>query len=359
MPLTALIVDDTVVYRRILAGILSEFNDVTVVDTAANGSIAIKKLAVQPVDLVLLDVQMPVMDGIETLKYIKEHYPDINVVMVSGCSGEATKITLQALKMGALEFIRKPEGKTQEESKQQISSELKSIISILKIRAILHDRKEPKTEIAMPVAHLPGRVVPTLHRGTYGIVCIGTSTGGPNALTKLVSGLDKNFPLPILTVQHMPPNFTAALAEDLDRKSSLRVIEASDDMEILPGTMIIAKGGRHMIVRMKNNQLMIGLNDEPPENSCKPSVDVLFRSVADYYGDKGVLAAVMTGMGSDGLAGMHSLKHKECHCITQSASSCIVYGMPRAIDEAGLSDESVDLDNIAGRMNLLVKNSHY
>lgn len=359
MPLTVLIVDDTVAYRQILSEIIGELDGVSVSDTAANGSIALKKLSLKPVDLVLLDVEMPVMDGLETLSQIKSQYPLTSVVMVSGCSAEATKTTMQALKLGALEFIRKPDGKNRDENKQQILSELRSVISIVRTRNILNADKtaafRPPPRPPLTDNHGTGSI-PLKHRpDSFGIAVIGVSTGGPNALTRLVAGLDAGFPLPILTVQHMPPNFTAALAEDLGKKTSLRVLEAHEGLQIVPGTMIIAQGGKHMVIRIKDNRPVVGLTDEPPENSCKPAVDVLFRSAANVYGERGVLSLVMTGMGSDGLAGVRTLKRKSTYCITQSAPTCVVYGMPRAIDEAGLSDESLDLDKISERMNQLAK----
>jgi len=361
LPLRILIVDDTIVYRQILSEVISSFDDIESVETAQNGALALRYLERHKVDLVLLDVQMPVMDGIETLKNIHALYPSINVVMVSGCSKELASITMQALRMGALEFIRKPEGRDREENKQKIRRELKSIISIIRTRALLYSREQvPVIPQAPPPVTVPGqgiadRVHMRLRPRSFAIVVIGVSTGGPNALARLVSNIDASFPLPILTVQHMPPNFTAALAEDLAKKSDIKVLEATENMPLSPGTMIIAKGGSHMVVRMKDGVPVIGINDEPPENSCRPAVDVLFRSVAHTFGEKGVIALVMTGMGSDGLAGVRALKRKSCHCITQSAPSCVVYGMPRAIDTAGLSDESVDLENIAERLISLAR----
>jgi len=355
LSLKILIVDDTIVYRQILTEVIKEFDDIALVETAANGAIALQHIEQHTFDLVLLDVQMPVMDGLETLQHIHEKHPAINVVMISGCSKEVARITMQALKMGAIEFIRKPEGNNREENKQQIFQELKSIISIVRTRSLLHDKKDSPPRPAPPPKSIQSGVPKKQPPRAFGIVVIGVSTGGPNALTRLVGGLDASFPLPILAVQHMPPNFTAALAEDLNKKSSLNVVEASENMPVVPGTMIIAKGGNHMVVRMKDGVPRIGINDEPPENSCKPAVDVLFRSVANCYGDRGVLAVIMTGMGSDGLAGVKTLKRKDCYCVTQSAPTCIVYGMPRAIDTAGLSDESVDLDFLAERLNALTR----
>jgi len=169
--------------------------------------------------------------------------------------------------------------------------------------------------------------------------------------------LPANFPVPVLIVQHMPAYFTKSLAESLNKKSALTVIEAPENAEIRSGTVYIAPGGKHMIVRNVNGIRVIGYSDAPPENSCRPSADVLFRSVALHYGDTGVLSIILTGMGNDGCHGVRVLKKYKCYCITQSESSCVVYGMPRAVDEAGLSDQSLPLEQIPSRMQLLVSKS--
>lgn len=360
MSLKILIVDDTVVYRHILSEVVKKFPDIDSVETAPNGALALRRMELRPADLVLLDVQMPVMDGLETLKHINTRYPATYVVMVSGCSIELAHITMKALRMGALEFIRKPEGNDREANKQQMYNELKSIITIVKTKTAWHEQKKTPAIIPQPIAPSPTPEKEKVRQRypipkSFGIVVIGVSTGGPKALAQLVSGLDASFPIPILVVQHMPPNFTAALAEDLNKKSTLKICEAYENMPITPGSLVIAKGGQHMVARIKDGNRVIGINDEPPENSCKPAVDVLFRSVAHHYSAQGILAIIMTGMGSDGLSGVRMLKRKNCYCITQSAETCVVYGMPRAIDEVGLSDESVELQNIASRISMLVK----
>ena len=187
------------------------------------------------------------------------------------------------------------------------------------------------------------------------VVGIGVSTGGPNALAELIPRLPADFPVPILLVQHMPPMFTASLAEHLDQKSQVSVREARDGEPVLPGGVYIAPGGRHMVVRrLPDGALIVGLNDNPPENSCRPSVDVLFRSLAAQF-EGNLLAVVMTGMGSDGCEGVRAMKRRGCRVLTQSEASCIVYGMPLAVDEADLSDEQVPLDRLADRITRLAR----
>ncbi len=201
-------------------------------------------------------------------------------------------------------------------------------------------------------------MAPVLNR--IDVVGIGISTGGPNALGELLPRLPADFPVPILLVQHMPPLFTASLAEYLDERSRVAVREARDGEPVLPGCVYLAPGGRHMVVRRlagpdgEASSLVIGLNENPLENSCRPSVDVLFRSLAAHH-DGNMLAVIMTGMGNDGCEGVRAMKRRGCLCLTQSEASCIVYGMPLAVDEAELSDEQVPLDQLADRITQLVR----
>ncbi|MDD5676040.1 MAG: CheB methylesterase domain-containing protein, partial [Chitinivibrionales bacterium] len=211
----------------------------------------------------------------------------------------------------------------------------------------------PRPAAAAPPAQMKGRILS--RPGFFSVCLIGVSTGGPEALSKLIPLLRGPFNVPILCVQHMPPMFTKSLAESLAKKSKLAVSEGQDGEIIKPGAMYIAPGGRHMVVRRSEADMIIGLNDEPPENSCRPSVDVLFRSAAAAYGDRGVLAIVLTGMGSDGCSGVRALKRHPCLCLTQTEQTCVVYGMPRAVDEAGLSDKSLSLEAIAEEMETHLK----
>ncbi len=352
MPISTLIVDDTLTYRKLLSDIVAGFPQLQLAGTAANGKIALMKMEQFPIDLVLLDVNMPEMDGMETLKHIRERFPRISVVMVSCAAADAARTTIQALNMGAMEFIRKPEAETAERNAEILRVEIEDIIRTLESQFLLQRRPSPSTAVLSmgqaaakppwPLAKPPA------------VVVIGVSTGGPNALNTLIPRLPAKFPAPVLIVQHMPPVFTEALAKDLNRKSALHVAEASDGLAVEPGNVVIAKGGCHMVARRKESSIVIGLNDGPPENSCRPAVDVLFRSVADCYGDLGVLSVILTGMGCDGLAGVRALKRKSCYCVTQTESSCVVYGMPRAVDEAGLSNESMGIDQMALRIAELV-----
>lgn len=353
--LRTLIVDDTVVYRKILSDILSNFPEITVLGTAPNGEIALKKIALNVPDLVFLDVHMPGMDGVNVLRQIRKQYPAVAVVMISGISSRSTADTVEALQLGAVDFIRKPDGPDQKENSDYLCQEIRSVLNLAKIRLRSFSSTQSRKPVDKPEPLKPILKKTNLTPTSFSICVIGVSTGGPEALGKLIPALPSDFPVPVLIVQHMPPVFTRSLADSLNKKSSLQVVEAQEGSIIEAGKVFIAPGGRHMIIRKKNEGYFLGLNDEPPENSCRPSVDVLFRSVAVQYSESGVLALVLTGMGYDGLNGVRALKRRKCYCITQSEASCVVYGMPRAVDEAGLSDRSLDIKEMAVEVDLLVR----
>ncbi len=370
-----LIVDDTVVYRKVLCDAVAAIEGAEVAATAPSGELALRHLKQKEIDLVLLDIEMPGMDGLATLAHIVREHPRVAVVMVSGVDGRGATRTLAALDSGALEFIAKPTGKDASENSALLCAELKRVL-----RMVGHQASRPATTKVLPLTQTASsvrapardastrdpsaaagarssaqRALPAPRR--YGVLGIGISTGGPRALGMLLPALPADFPLPVLIVQHMPANFTKALSEDLDRKSLLEVREAANGDRVQPGRILIAPGDRHMTVVRSRGQVQVLLNDGPRENGCRPAVDVLFRSMASAYPTQGVLAAIMTGMGSDGLNGVMALKKVGCRCLTQDAASCTVYGMPQAIDAAGLSEESVGLEQLAGRLTALARAS--
>jgi two-component system, chemotaxis family, protein-glutamate methylesterase/glutaminase len=360
--LSILVVDDTAIYRKILSNIVKSIPAISRVDTAPTGGIALKKLNLNRYDLVFLDMVMPEMDGNETLRRIKKEFPDTAVAMVSAASEKGSEAAIDALNLGALDLIRKPQGKNVEESTQILKAELSNIVDIVHARRKVHAParggshgggvRTPTRPSVRPVrkAGAPKGRRPLF----YNVLAIGSSTGGPEALSRVLPKLPARFKLPIVIVQHMPPVFTAALAKDLNSKSQINVKEAREGDALLPGTALIAPGGIHMIVKHGPNGPVVAMDDGPPENSCKPAVDVLFKSVAECFDTKGVLSVVLTGMGSDGAEGVRVLKDYSCYCLTQSKSSCVVYGMPLAVDSAGLSDESIELDEMASRIAHLV-----
>lgn len=366
--LKVLIVDDTVVYRRILTEVLESFAEVLVVGTAPHGRLALQKLETTPADLVLLDVEMPEMNGPETLREINQRFPATSVVMISGANLSSADYTVRALELGALDFIRKPEGSDAEASRVELKERLRPLLRLVRTRlnmkgtggtsASAASSRDQSASVMAPRFEMPPRSSRGLALPSrIDVVGIGVSTGGPNALSEVIPLLPRELPVPVLLVQHMPPLFTASLAEHLNNRSPLSIREARDGEPIVPGSVLIAPGGKHMVVRRRMEEgtaPIVGLNENPPENSCRPSVDVLFRSLAAQY-DGNMLAVVMTGMGNDGCEGVRAMKRRGCHCITQTEESCVVYGMPMAVDEAGLSDEQVPLNQIAHRITTLVR----
>ncbi|NLL13544.1 MAG: chemotaxis response regulator protein-glutamate methylesterase [Fibrobacter sp.] len=360
MAFRTLIVDDTVIWRKILSECISSFQEFTLIGTAANGEIALKKVSQLKPDLVFSDVHMPGMDGIEFLKRLKSSYPEISVIMVSTDISSSTRATVEALQSGATDFICKPAESDYQQNIKQLQTSIRSVLRLLEIRSYTRKISSPQTSVPAEMPKPPKNKVSAILSDiprNFQVCVIGVSTGGPDALNKIIPQFPKNFPIPILLVQHMPPLFTRSLAESLDKKSQLTVKEAQENDPVVPGTVYIAPGGKHMVLKMNQSKALIGINDWPAENSCKPSVDVLFRSVAEHWGDLGVLAVILTGMGCDGLNGVRILKEKKCFCITQSEPSCVVYGMPKSVDEANLSDRSVHLESITSEIITLTRNS--
>ncbi|MCZ6556816.1 MAG: chemotaxis-specific protein-glutamate methyltransferase CheB [SAR324 cluster bacterium] len=370
-PLKIMVVDDSSLYRRIMTKSVESLGLVTEVKTAPSGAIALKKIPDFHPDIVLLDIEMPEMNGIEVLGIIKREFPDVTVILVSGVNSRSADITIEGLSSGAADFIPKPTGSNLEENTALLRRGLKDAIDL--ITAKRHARKERKklrsespTKSALPIQ--PGaapspRVAPMARRAPsilparIEIVGIGVSTGGPSALGALVPTLPKNFSVPVVIVQHMPPVFTESLARSLDNNSNLSVCEAQEGQVLEPGRVYIAPGGIHTMVKRVTDQeqhkLIVRLNDGPPVNSCKPAVDVLFDSLAQAVGGR-TLAVIMTGMGHDGRYGTARIKSEMGYCLSQSEESCTVYGMPQAVDQAGLSDEIIHLQDLSGRITTIV-----
>jgi two-component system chemotaxis response regulator CheB len=387
--LSVLAVDDSALYRKILKDVVSEIAGVEFLGTAQNGRMAIEKIRQLQPGVVLLDVEMPEMNGLETLEVIHREFPDIGVVMISGVGKQAADITVSALEMGALDFITKPDGKSFEINHKTLVDRLSPILWTFNTkRTLANVRRKHQAEmettspetlqkeikpVSAPVqaqaqAQAPAATKPDVLKSSYrplsvssapriDVVAIGISTGGPNALGVMIPAIPQDLGVPILIVQHMPPVFTASLAKSLEKKSKVGVVEASEGQAIQPNTVYIAPGGKHMVVRRDKEtgaHITVGLNENPPENSCRPAVDVLFRSVAGVFGAN-VLAVIMTGMGQDGLNGVKMLKQRGCWCLTQDEETCTIYGMPMAVFKAGLSDESVPLQYMAERITHITR----
>jgi two-component system, chemotaxis family, protein-glutamate methylesterase/glutaminase len=349
-----LVVDDTVTFRKVMSQVVEALDGTELVGTAANGAIALDKIpALQP-DLVLMDIVMPQMDGLTALREIRVRHPDLAVVMVSSHSREDADVTMRALAAGALDFIPKPAGQDMDANLGWLLAKVRPILHLVRTRrytAAIRGAGGGTPEAAVPVRTPEGR---TALRP--GLVAIGVSTGGPRVLNEIFQALTPALPVPVLLVQHMPPIFTASLAEHITAGTGFPMHEGVHGEPVLPGRAYIAPGGRHMEVRSgRDRSLTVEINDRDPVYSCRPSVDVLLRSLA-AYGPEQVLAVVLTGMGRDGTDGLTALKAaRRCHCLIQDESSSVVFGMPKAVQEAGLADEVLPGGLIGARINALVR----
>jgi len=365
MGLKALVVDDSTIFQKIISEVLRSIPGVGEVSVAGTGTDGLAMVASEGPDVVFLDLHLPDMDGMEVLVHIKNRHAGTRVVIVSGLSSEGADLTVKALSRGAQQFISKPSGAGFQESVTKLTAELEPVIKTVALQ-MRHGGVEipsaPVTKPAPSIAVVPpvARPLPTSPVRTlrpFWVVGLAVSTGGPEALTRVIPRLSADFPLPVVIVQHMPPLFTESLAQSLDNKSQVSVSEGKAGDVLQPGHVYIAPGGKHMIVREVGGQPVIALNNEAPEQSVRPAADVLFRSLSKYPGGNSVLSVVMTGMGEDGLAGLKLLAAGGTYCLTQTEDTCVVYGMPRAVDLAGLANEQVELDSIAARLTALAARS--
>lgn len=348
-PIRIVVVDDSVVIRKLLTESLSADSSLDVVGAASDGRIALAKIAQLKPDLVTLDVEMPIMNGLETLAAIRQLHPKLPVIMFSTLTEHGAAATLEALSLGASDYATKPSnsGKT-EIALQRIRSEL-----IPKIKALcgVTTVKIPALSGVRPILKARPKA-----NAQVEVVAIGTSTGGPNALAEVLPRIPADFPVPIVVVQHMPPIFTRLLAERLASRSAFSVEEGSSGTLLSPGHAWIAPGDFHMKVIRTGLSARLNLNQDAPENSCRPAVDVLFRSVAKAYG-AGVLAVVMTGMGSDGVRGAQDIREAGGAVIIQDEPSSVVWGMPGLIHASGLDDACYPLGELAGEITRRVLQS--
>jgi len=348
-----LVVDDSVVVRKLVTDVLATDPEVEIVGTAANGRIALAKILQLNPDIITLDIEMPVMNGIETLRELRVLHPKLPVIMFSTLSERGAAVTLEALSLGASDYVTKPSNVGSVTiAQQRIRDEL-----IPKIKALCGRKRGASigtlvagapTATLAPVAR-PPKVPPPLDR-RIDVIAIGVSTGGPNALAMLIPLLPADFPVPIVIVQHMPPVFTKLLAERICKTSRLSVREGIASGAVERGSVWIAPGNYHMQVRRERDGVRLALDQGTPENSCRPAVDVLFRSIARTYGNR-ALGVVLTGMGQDGLRGAEELVDAGSRVIAQDQASSVVWGMPGFVAQAGLAERVLPLSQMADELN--------
>lgn len=348
-----LVVDDAIVFRRLIADELARDPQLEVVGTASNGRIALQRLTQVNPDVVILDVEMPEMDGLTALAEIRKTHRRMPVIMFSSLTERGAAATLDALSLGASDYFTKPVSADGVEAslaviRTQLIPKIKTLCNSSIARA-----PAQKVPAPTPVSSKPGGIVR--------IVAIGASTGGPNALTEIFSRLPADLPVPIVIVQHMPPMFTRLLAERLTAQSKIRVQEGSTGVLLQPGHAWIAPGDFHMAVIRDGTHRRLVLNQEPPENSCRPAVDVLFRSVATAFGPDS-LGVILTGMGSDGLRGCEAMCEAGGQILAQDEATSVVWGMPGAVARANLANRVMPLaliaDEIVGRIRATRGSGH-
>ncbi|MGB9147258.1 MAG: chemotaxis response regulator protein-glutamate methylesterase [Acidobacteriaceae bacterium] len=343
-----LVVDDSVVIRRLITVALEQDPDLEIVGVAANGAIALQRIPQYNPDVLTLDIEMPEMDGLETLRRLRRDYPQIRVIMFSTLTERGAAVTLEALVLGADDYVTKAsnEGSLDRSMtclREELVPKIKQFF-VLPGRSCAAAGWEPAQVQAAPP---PWRSKP-LPRSTNvrpKVVVIGVSTGGPAALGAILPQLTARFPLPILIVQHMPPLFTRFLAERLHSSCRLPVKEASQGDGVDAGRILIAPGDFHLKVAGCDGKVYVRLDQSPQQNFCRPAVDALFSSIAEVYGGA-VIAVILTGMGHDGLRGVEILKAYGASILAQDEASSVVWGMPGAVVNAGLADRVLPLDQI-------------
>ncbi len=340
--LRVLVVDDSALMRKLIPQILERDSSIHVVGTAMDGAFALKKIQELKPHVITLDLEMPRMDGIETLREITKRF-QTPVIVVSAHTTQGAAATFKALAIGAFDFVAKPH--------DALSANLESIATELtnKIKVAAHAQLTKIHVETAPVSHVRIRKTQQNRPLAHKVIAIGISTGGPNALQYMLSQLPADFPAAILVVQHMPEGFTELFAKRLDECCNIDVREAQSGDLLLAGRALICPGNRHMKVRRLPLGDIVSLSDDPRVNGHRPSVDVLFRSVAQEFG-RDSIAVLMTGMGEDGAEGMNAVRSAGGLTIAQSEDSCVVYGMPKVAIERGYAIRVVPLDALANTL---------
>ncbi len=353
-PIRVLIVDDSAIVRKAVTDALKPDKEIEIVGTAANGKIALEKIVQLNPDVLVLDIEMPICDGFEVLRLLREQRIRIRTIMFSTLTERGATQTIKALSLGANDYVPKPSSESNitsySDGVKKVAAELTPKIKQFRRRVpvangvsnpVSNSIEIAKRTTIMPMRDRSGPFTPPQ------IVAIGISTGGPEALAKVLPNLPASFPVPIVIVQHMPALFTKLLAERLNNTCKIKVVEGAEGLILQPGVAYIAPGDYHLLVKESDGKFMLSVNQGPPENSCRPAADVLFRSVADVYG-KRALGVIMTGMGHDGLKGLRIMHAKGASVIAQDEASSVVWGMPSGVVQEGLADKVLPVDQLAG-----------
>lgn len=352
-----LVVDDSAFMRRVLTSLLSQDEDIEIAGTARDGEDALLKIASLKPDVVTMDIEMPRMDGLATLQQIMKTAP-IPVIMISSLTEQGAEATLKALEYGALDFIPKSlNNNNHDQFAQELIRKIRAVArkkSLLQLRFGRGGQSSPGA-IPQPTYKAPApAVLGGPCKGMRDIVAIGVSTGGPPAVQKVLAALPANFPACILIAQHMPAAFTGPFAKRLDNICKITVKEAQNGDKLQAGVAYVSPGGQHLMLTMRGALPELVVTPEPASALYKPSVNVLAESVAKTVGRKAI-GVILTGMGSDGLEGMRQLKAKGGYILAQNEQSCVVYGMPKAVVDAQLADQILDIDHMAEALITAVK----
>lgn len=365
-PIKVMLVDDSAVIRGFLTKILGAYDDIKVQNIASNGLEGVNMLVKQKCDVVILDVEMPVMDGLTAIPKLLQTQPDIKIIMFSTLTTQNAETTMRALALGAVECLAKPTSTQDLYAKDDFRDTLTNMI-----RGVAGAKKQittggrdapratplvrtsataPQTDTAKPRLHPHAAKTITLrspHEGFLGkpdVLAIGSSTGGPNALFKLLATL-RGVDVPIIITQHMPPTFTRILAEHIKMQTGLAAVEAEDGMPLVAGRVHVAPGGFHMLIERKGAMPVIKIDDGPMENFCKPAVDPMLRSAIKVFGNK-IMTVILTGMGSDGMLGAREIIKAGGRVISQDEATSVVWGMPGAVALDGSCSVVLPLDEL-------------
>ena len=348
--ISVMLADDSAVIRGALSKIIESDPSIHIVASVANGEMAVKSAKIHKPNIVILDIEMPVMDGLTALPKILESSPDSKVIMFSSLTESGAGVTLKAFSLGAVECIVKPSSAQGVGEGSEFQNNLLNLIKNLvpENERIINDAAATPASAssvkAPSTANITLRTSPTLYQGKPSIIAIGSSTGGPKALFKVIKNFD-GFDIPIVITQHMPATFTKILAEHITQQTGVQAHEGADGMHIENGKIYVAPGGMHMKIMKGDNGLHVALDDGPPENFCKPSVEPMFRSVIDIFGNK-VFGLILTGMGNDGLHGGKLLSQCDAQLIAQDEETSVVWGMPGAVATAGHCTKVLPLGEI-------------